>query len=164
MRPTSDRVREALFSILGQDLKGCRVLDVYGGSGILSFESLSRGAEFAVIFDRDKRAVRQCSEASEVFGLKDQVQIRRGIVPKCLPASGNYDLVFVDPPYADDASAVLLKLTPLLAGVLVLEHQGPTPESPGLVCVDHRQYGNSRLSFFRVKGDDLSSEKSDSHE
>jgi 16S rRNA (guanine966-N2)-methyltransferase len=153
VRPTSDRVREALFSILGQNMEGCKVLDVYGGSGILSFESLSRGAESAVIFDKDKRAVQQCSEVSAALGLTDRVKIRRGAVPKCLPVSGQFEIIFVDPPYTQDAGPVLIRLTPLLSGVLVLEHQNPAPESPGLLCVDQRQYGNTLLSFFRVKGD-----------
>jgi 16S rRNA (guanine966-N2)-methyltransferase len=149
VRPTSDRVREALFSILGEDLSGCKVLDVYGGSGVLSLEALSRGAETALLFDRDSRSIRQCRTLAVSLGLGRQLEIRRGIVPACLPTEGRFDLIFVDPPYSQDAGPVLTRLAPLLAGVLVVEHQGEVPECEHLECVDQRQYGGTKLSFFR---------------
>jgi len=136
---------------LGQELSGCTVLDVYGGSGILAVEALSRGAETALLFDRDNRAVRQCKAMAKSFDLSGRFEIRRGVVPACLPTEGDFDLIFVDPPYSQDASAVLKRLAPLLAGVLVVEHQGDIPECEALKCVDQRQYGGTKLSFFRGK-------------
>ena len=156
MRPTSDRVREALFSILGQDLTECSVLDAYAGSGILSFEALSRGASHAVLFDRDATAIRQCRETATELGLLEVVTLNRGRVPGCLPAEGAFDLIFVDPPYGKDVTEVLNALALLLVGVLVLEHEGEPPDPSGLTRVDSRQYGRTRLSLFRVKGADPS--------
>ncbi len=114
-------------------------------------EALSRGAESALLFDRDIRAVRQCKTMAKIFGLSDRLDIRRGVVPACLPAEGRFDLIFVDPPYSQDASAVVKRLAPLLAGVLVVEHQGDVPVCEALECVDQRQYGGTKLSFFRGK-------------
>lgn len=149
VRPTSDRVREALFSILGQDLTDCKVLDVYGGSGVLAIEAVSRGAVRATVFDRDPKAVRQCMALVEKLRLRTQIRVRKGTVPKCLPTGSRFDLIFVDPPYTLDPLKVLEVLAPMCAGVLVLEHRDEAPEPKGLMRVDSRQYGDTTLSFYR---------------
>ncbi|MEC7240208.1 MAG: 16S rRNA (guanine(966)-N(2))-methyltransferase RsmD [Myxococcota bacterium] len=151
VRPTSDRVREALFSIIGQDLTGCKVLDAFGGSGILTIEAISRGASRAVVFERDPRMVRQCADLMKRLGISDAVRVRRGVVPGCLPESGTFDLAFVDPPYAMDATGVLERIGPLCQGVIVLEHRGERPQPAGLTLVDGRSYGDTELSFFRAE-------------
>ena len=149
VRPTSDRVREALFSILGQDLTGCRILDVFGGSGVLAAEAVSRGADQALVFDRDPKAVQQCADLMNKLGISKVVRVRRGTVPNCLPLAGSYDIIFVDPPYKVDATATLERLAPLCGGVVVLEHRLESPRPKGLTLVDERSYGETRLSFFR---------------
>ena len=77
-------------------------------------------------------------------------------MPRCLLEAGAYDLVFMDPPYGKDVREELSALSVLLSGVLVLEHEGETPEVPELDCVDMRQYGGTRISLFRGKDAGLS--------
>lgn|GEM_PF-4599040 len=152
MRPTSDRVREALFSILGQDLEGCTVLDVYAGSGVLSLEAVSRGAVHACCYDRDPKAVRQLQGLVRDFGVGEFFKVEKGTVPGCLPQEGSFDMIFLDPPYADDASGILSRVAGLLSGVLVLEHSSEAPEVQELERVDQRKYGGTKLSFYRGRG------------
>ncbi len=102
-RPTSDRVREALFSMLGP-LEGARVLDLFAGSGALGIEALSRGAAHAVLVERDPAAVRAIRANLDALGLGDD-EVRVVAAPARVAlrdASGRsdaYDLVFLDPPY-----------------------------------------------------------------
>ena len=100
MRPTSDRVREAIFSALG-DIAGARVLDLYCGTGALAIEALSRGAAAAVLVDRDTRPA---LGNVEQLGLRDRAELVRADVCRWLggdtasAAVGEFDLVFVEPP------------------------------------------------------------------
>jgi 16S rRNA (guanine966-N2)-methyltransferase len=99
-RPTSDRVREALFSILG-DVTGLRVLDLFAGSGALGIEALSRGAAEATFVDRAPRAIRAVQANLDALGLTSTV-LRRDAVAALGDAAGRgdqYDLVLLDPPY-----------------------------------------------------------------
>src|SRR6187551_2799797 len=101
VRPTSDRVREAIFSALG-DIDGARVLDLYCGTGALAIEALSRGAATAVLVDRDTRPA---LGNVEQLGLRDRVELVRAEIGRWLadsvddPAATPFDLVFVDAPY-----------------------------------------------------------------
>ena len=90
------------------------------------------------------------------LGIFGRVRVRRGTVPSCLPESGLYDVIFVDPPYKMDATRVLESLVGLCGGVIVLEHRLAAPEPKGLTLVDERSYGETRLSFFRAEAADLS--------
>ncbi len=148
-RPTAARVREALFSILGQDLGGLAVLDPFGGTGLLSFEALSRGAESAYIIERDGGALRQLRRAAEALGLRDRITAVRGLTPGALPGR-RFDLILLDPPYALDPAPVLRAVLPLLGERLVLEHAAsrPPPEIDGLLLHSTRRYGDTALSFF----------------
>ncbi|MEU6659808.1 16S rRNA (guanine(966)-N(2))-methyltransferase RsmD [Streptomyces sp. NPDC046821] len=118
-RPTSDRAREALFStwqsLLGGPLDGEHVLDLYGGSGAVGLEALSRGAAHALLVEADAKAVRTIRENVKSLGLPG-AEVRAGkaeqIVQGPAPATP-YDLVFLDPPYAvadDDLREILLTL------------------------------------------------------
>lgn len=122
---------------------------MFGGSGVLTAEAVSRGAEQALVFDRDSKAVRQCTDLMKQLGISRQVRVRRGTVPNCLPTAASYDIIFVDPPYKVDATATLERLADLCEGVVVLEHRLETPRPNGLTLVDERKYGETRLSFFR---------------
>jgi 16S rRNA (guanine966-N2)-methyltransferase len=96
VRPTADRVREAIFSILG-DVSGAGVLDLYSGTGALAIEALSRGAESAVLVDTDLAAARRNVEA---LGIGDRAELVRADVLRHLRRDDReYDLVFCDPPY-----------------------------------------------------------------
>lgn len=104
-RPTSDRVREAIFSILGE-LDGERVLDLFAGTGALGIEALSRGAASAVFVERDVRAAGVLRENLGALGLgRDRAEIRRSDAIAALRTAAEraelYDLILIDPPYGD---------------------------------------------------------------
>ncbi|MGI8580067.1 MAG: 16S rRNA (guanine(966)-N(2))-methyltransferase RsmD [Solirubrobacteraceae bacterium] len=109
-RPTGDRVREAIFSILGP-LEGAEVLDLFAGSGALGLEALSRGAESAVLVDRAPDAARAIRSNLETLGLAASVrrQDARAFLRDAREQGRLYDLVFLDPPYRQAAA-----LAPLL--------------------------------------------------
>ena len=116
LRPTPDRVRETLFNWLGQDLTGKCCLDLYAGSGALGFEAASRGAQKVVLVER---AGEVCSalEASRAALKAGQVEVIRADALEFLRTdNGVYDVVFLDPPYAENPWAALLeRLAPRLA-------------------------------------------------
>jgi 16S rRNA (guanine(966)-N(2))-methyltransferase RsmD len=163
-RPTSDRVREALFSFLTVQgaLEGAAVLDLYAGTGALSFEALSRGAKTAVLVEpsRDAReAIRANAVALRVEGAIEVVPVTVERAGSRVAARSPFDLVFADPPYADVASgAVRRALTALLqdrqlvlpGGLLLLEHgkRDEPPELPGLDLHHTRQYGDTSIAVY----------------
>jgi 16S rRNA (guanine966-N2)-methyltransferase len=154
-RPTSDRVREALFSALGP-LDGERVLDLYAGSGALAIEALSRGAARAVLVERDARAIAAIRRNLDDLSVPpEEAVVRRRDVVKALrdarEAGESYDLVFIDPPYRLAAG-----LGPALADALqwvlapgarvIGESDRRTPlELPGLTTTFERRYGDTLL-------------------
>lgn len=167
-RPTSDRVREAVFSrieALWGPLSGVDVLDAFAGSGALSFEALSRGAEHAVLFEKDPHALRTAKENSNALGLTDRCTIvgrdilkasSRGIL-----RSRSLALMFLDPPYRIDKSEVRTLLQDLVQeGVLaedvcvVWEHpSGDTvDELEGFVSRGSRKYGSTEVTFLIREG------------
>jgi len=156
-RPTSDKVRQAVFDVLGQFFDGGAVLDLYAGSGALALEALSRGCERAVCVEADPAAADVIRRNAAALGLADRVEVRRGRVGEVLPAlpRGAFALVFVDPPYAEGPDAAL----PLLAGCLapggraVAEHDArrPPPEGSGaLRLVDRRRFGSTGVSIYAL--------------
>ena len=101
LRPTPDRVRETLFNWLGQDLRGLRCLDLYAGSGALGLEAASRGAERVDMVERQAMLVRALAETAQRLGA-DAVRVHAGdaLAFAAAQAAGSYDVVFVDPPFA----------------------------------------------------------------
>lgn len=150
VRPTPARVREALFSMLRPELEGRTLLDAFGGSGILSFEALSRGAAHARILEKQSRAAHAIRTAAAALGLSDRVRVQVGHVPRDL-GDGVADLVLADPPYALDPAPILAALAPLTGQLLVLEHarKTPPPQVPGLRLERSRRYGDTVLSLYR---------------
>ena len=110
VRPTSDRVKESVFSALGPSrLVGARVLDLYAGSGALGLEALSRGAAAALFVERDAGAARAVRANIETLGFADRAVLRIGGVSAVLsgpPPESPFDLAFLDPPYDLSASEV----------------------------------------------------------
>ena len=154
-RPTSDRVREALFSALGP-LDGERVLDLYAGSGALAIEALSRGARQAVLVERDPRAVTVIRRNLDELGLGAQeAEVRRRDALRALrdarEAGESYDLVFIDPPYrlaAGLGPELAEALAPVLApdARVVGESDRRAPlELPELTIIFDRRYGDTLL-------------------
>ena len=151
-RPTADKVREALFSILG-DVEGLSVLDLYAGSGALGIEALSRGAGSAVFVDSSARAVDAVRRNLSELGADGEV--RRADALRWLGrAQGTYDLVFVDPPY-DSAPLLAEPLAEQLPAVLsplariATESDKRVPLSLALPLVTERTYGDTRIAIHR---------------
>ena len=157
-RPTADRTREALFSMLGSRVVDARVLDLFAGTGALALEALSRGAASAVLVDRTTHAI--LAENAARTKLAGRTEIRRGDVYAAaaeLAREGRtFDLIFADPPYAHGDNARVLEAAvrgALLAagGFLVLE-QGAgeeiVPQAGALRMMRERRYGAARICFY----------------
>jgi len=108
VRPTPDRVRETLFNWLGQTLDGRTTLEPYAGSGVLSLESLSRGASRAIAVDRDPRAVRALQANAATFGLSGLEVARADAKAFIGRESREFDVIFLDPPFGEDPWSWLL--------------------------------------------------------
>lgn len=162
-RPTSERVREALFSILGDPGADRPVLDLFSGAGTLAIEALSRGAASAVLVDSGKPAQRVIRDNLARLGLGDRAEILPMPVASALRAlvkrrpGPRFRWVFIDPPYASDlGDRALSELAggDLLAAdcVVVVEHdrrRPPVDEVGCLVRTDRRRYGDTELSIYR---------------
>jgi 16S rRNA (guanine966-N2)-methyltransferase len=153
VRPTSDRVREALFSILGVAcVDGARVLDLFAGSGALGIEALSRGAAEAAFVDSSLAAVAAVKRNLSALGLEAEVR-RQDALAYLRGASRDarqYDLVFLDPPYRQ-ASALGPELSTALGPILapdarvVTESDRRAPLELGLALLDERRYGDTLI-------------------
>ena len=163
-RPTADRVRQALFAVLGE-MDGLSVADLYAGSGALGIEALSRGARHAVFVESARGALRALRANLDSLGLAG----RSTVLPLPVRAAtrrvvtdGPYDLVLCDPPWPDLASATaalscLVRLGILAEqGRLVLEHpKSQTVElAGGLVVTDTRYWGGTAVSIFQQAADE----------
>ena len=150
-RPTSDRVRENVFNILGP-VEGASVLDLYAGSGALGLEALSRGAGHVTFVERDVDAVRTIERNLDKLRLRATV-LRNDAIAVLASESRKYDLVLVDPPYdmyADIEPKLARHLPPVVAedGVVVVETDARTqPELP-LVERTSRKYGSVRVTVY----------------
>jgi 16S rRNA (guanine966-N2)-methyltransferase len=149
-RPTADRVREALFSMLG-DVSDARVLDLYAGSGALGIEALSRGAESATFVERDARAAAVIERNLAALGL-DQPVVRQDALRFVARAEGTYDLVFCDPPYdfASRLAGPLAERLPALTAEgarIVTESDRRKPLELPLPLLTERTYGDTRIAI-----------------
>jgi 16S rRNA (guanine966-N2)-methyltransferase len=150
-RPTSDRVREALFSILGA-VDGARVLDLFAGSGALAIEALSRGASEATLVDSSATAITAIARNLSSLGLRAEVRRQRAseFLQRARAAARQYDLVFLDPPYRR-ASSLGEELSAALVPVLdpdarvVTESDRRMPLELDLQLLDERRYGDTLI-------------------
>ena len=149
-RPTADRVREAVFSMLG-DVSGARVLDLFAGSGALGIEALSRGAAKVVFVERDPRAAAIIHRNLDALGL-DQPVRRQDALRFLARPEETFDLVFADPPY-DSASRLAGPLSDALPAVLskgariVTESDKRDPLELLLPLLVERVYGDTRIAI-----------------
>jgi 16S rRNA (guanine(966)-N(2))-methyltransferase RsmD len=148
IRPTSDRAREAIFSILGE-VGGAGVLDLFAGTGALALEALSRGAAGAVLVDTDVSLARRNVGA---LGLEDRCRVVRDDALRFLRATDErFDLVFCDPPYrlADRLGPDLDQLVPARlaeGGRLILESAAREPLELSLPVIRRRRYGEALVT------------------
>jgi 16S rRNA (guanine966-N2)-methyltransferase len=168
VRPTSDRVRESLFAALG-DPGGAQVLDLYAGAGTLGIEALSRGAERAVFVERSARSLAVLRRNLAELGLQARARTVRGDAAAVLarwarhPAEevGRFDLALLDPPYAsgelDRALDALLAsgvLSPRATVVVESSKRHAWGPIAGLVVVDERRYGDTRITRLELEGEE----------
>lgn len=155
IRPTADRVREAIFNILGDAVVGARVLDLYAGTGALAIEAISRGATRAACVDRSAPARRTIEANVEALGLEAAMEVvgddALRYARRLAGGEERFDVVFCDPPYSDP-------LDPIVSGavsgswwdrVFVLEHAADGGVTgPAGIELDTRRYGDTAVSFF----------------
>lgn len=155
-RPTSDKVRAAVFNVLGQFFDGGAVLDLYAGTGAMALEALSRGCRRAVCVESDREAADVIERNAEACGFAGRVEVRREAASAAirrLPRNA-FALAFVDPPYAEGPEAALEALSPLLTAgaAVVAEHdrrRAPADRYGALGLVDRRDYGDTGISIYR---------------
>ena len=162
-RPTSDKVREAIFSSLAETTRGARVLDLYAGSGAFGIEALSRGADSATFVDEDPDAVEVIEDNLSSIGLTSRSKLLRSPVQTFLASSSKdvYDLVFLDPPYDSGLpwqEVVELRDAGLLAprAVLVVEtakRHLPCDPPLGFALKASRSYGDTAVIYLTQEVD-----------
>ncbi len=161
-RPITDRAKEALFSILHEWVVGARVLDLFGGTGAVGIEALSRGAEYAHFVDMERKAIRVMQENLRNCQLADRAKVERGDSFKVLESySGEpFDLIYIAPPQYKEMwhkALMLVDSRPelLYENGLVIVQIHPREETPveleNLEEVDRRKYGSVRLIFYEPK-------------
>ena len=154
LRPTSDRLRETLFNIVGPSVRGARVLDGYAGTGAIGIEALSRGAASVTFVERDPRAVKLIEANLAAVGATGVI-MRAGLADAVTRLDGQvFDLIMLDPPYADTAAADALDAAGVLASAgtrVIVEHatrHPPPPETSRLRLTRTVKAGDSALSFY----------------
>lgn len=166
VRPTSDRVKESLFDMLGEKIKDSRVLDVFAGTGSLGIEALSRGAAQAVFVDNSPRSVHCVRENLMRARLTEQATVLQRdawhALQQLAGASRRFDIIFCDPPYNKGLAAKALAavdaldlLTP--AGLLVVEHsqhEAMAEKTARLKKVRAVKYGETLLSVYRAQNEE----------
>ena len=161
-RPTLDRVRENLFNILQTRIASAVVLDLFAGSGALAFEALSRGAEYAVLCDSDRKAHHIERMNAETLGFSDRTEIFccdwTTAIRNMKSRDVRFDLVFLDPPYRmTDLRKVFDGIEPLLEkdGLVIVEHEAKVPflYSSRFEITDERRWGFCGMSFLRKTED-----------
>jgi 16S rRNA (guanine966-N2)-methyltransferase len=169
IRPTQDKVRQAIFGTLGQDFKGFSVLDLFAGSGAMGLEALSRGAKEVVFVDIERQCNLLVKRNLESLGLSPNelqaVEIYRQDAFRAIMAAlkrrRRFDVIFADPPYHKDIAKKVLK-TPSLSdiltpyGFLVIEHArsdelGFDPQMSAFKLYKEADYGKIRVSYFHRK-------------
>jgi 16S rRNA (guanine966-N2)-methyltransferase len=158
-RPTMDKVKEALFSMLGEDIVDARVLDLFAAAGALGLEALSRGARQAVFVEQNPQAVRMLEANIKALGVPDRAIVVRQDVRVYLKQSKFFAThIFCDPPYYYSLAKETLELLAANPGVttetlIVLEHASDEEIAipKGLELRDSREYGDTRLSFMAKK-------------
>lgn len=156
VRPTSDRTKEGIFSVIDarKFIQGSRVLDLFAGSGNLGFEAISRGAESVLFVDHDKRNIQHIEKTAGKFNVSDQIRTRCSTVDRFLESPPTpYDFVFCDPPY--DYEEMHGMVDTILDdgwvkddGWLILEHDRHNDFIPHPNCLFSKPYGRTIVAIF----------------
>jgi 16S rRNA (guanine966-N2)-methyltransferase len=152
--PMSDKARGGLFNSLG-DISDLTILDAFAGSGALSFEAISRGAESVIAVDIDKNAYQAISESIKSLDLKDRVKAIRANISGWSDNNPDmlFDIVIAAPPYDDLQAKIVEKITSHVkpGGLYILDWPAKqdAPDLPGLKMISEHDYGDAKLIFFR---------------
>lgn len=148
-RPTTDKVRQAVFNSLGSlgVIEGAVVADLYAGSGALGIEALSRGAERCLFVERDRAALHALRDNISALGLAERATVHATDVMAWVPAMRGVDIAFVDPPYAFDSWPALLAL--LQVEMVVAEADDPVDAPEGWEQVRSRRYGRTWVTLLQ---------------
>ncbi len=163
LRPTSSKVREALFDILRNDIRGSSFLDLYAGTGAVGFEALSRGASSACFVEEDRDTSGKISQYIGKMGLDEAAEVFTETAERFLKrtaiAEMTFDIIFADPPYASDEIEKILTLIDSGSilrpgGCLVVEHQ--SRKSIAVSCrslrlIKNYKYGDTMLTLYRME-------------
>lgn len=153
-----ERIRNAMFNSIGDEIGGARVLDAFAGSGAIGLEALSRGANTVTFVEKDRIAAKIIVANCKLLDVGDKSEVIKTTINNWLETSNPqlYDVIFADPPYHDEQFSTVKKLFSLLKpnGLMVLSHTGirEVPVQNEIVVVDNRSYGNAHLTYFRRKG------------
>lgn len=157
VRPTTDKVKESVFSIIQFQVEGRMFLDLFAGSGQMGIEALSRGSKGAYFFDARKDAVAVIRKNLETLGLSEDAQVRLGDSFALLKGCGvKFDVAFVDPPYNKGLAAKALEILPSVmndTGVIVVESADSEelPETAGIFSLDRTyRYGKIKITTYRA--------------
>jgi 16S rRNA (guanine966-N2)-methyltransferase len=162
IRPTSDKVKGSLFNILGDSVIDSAFLDLFGGTGGIGIEALSRGAEHVVFIDTDIKSIKVLKGNLEHLNIIDNVEVLNTDystgISKLYNNNKKFDIIFIDPPYSVGlAQNALVEIDkhPILAqsGLIIVEHgsKDEMPSSQGkLYMYRSKQYGNTTLSFYAL--------------
>lgn len=161
LRPTSAKVRKAIFDILTGKIEGAVFLDLYAGTGAVGIEALSRGAAITVFVDEDSKRVNAIKELTERFGFKGKFDAVKDKAINFLKKTGYcFDIIFVDPPYDSEEIPIALSLIEqrnLLKdeGVIIAEHSSKKNflSKGNLKFVKKYRYGDTTLSLFRKENE-----------
>ncbi|MBD5069342.1 MAG: 16S rRNA (guanine(966)-N(2))-methyltransferase RsmD [Lactobacillus sp.] len=166
-RPTTDKVKEAMFNIIGPYLDGGEALDLFAGSGGLSIEAVSRGAEHATLIDRQYQAIKTIHENIAVTKNEEKFTVLKGdatkVINKLAQAGKKFSYVFLDPPYKKQQIVAMLQklveLDLLADGALIIcetDHIADLPtDLAGFEFIKRATYGITELTFYRYEGSEL---------
>jgi 16S rRNA (guanine(966)-N(2))-methyltransferase RsmD len=164
LRPTSSKVREALFDIIREKIEGAVFVDLYAGTGTVGLEALSRGAGKAIFVEPDELRFRTIRKNADKFGFREKALVVKGRAYEFLKKSSaeeeGFDIFFLDPPYHSEE---ISKVLPLIgekgllseSGIVIVEHffKKEIPETAGKLKIDRRyRYGDTMLTLYKKAG------------
>ncbi len=158
VRPTTDMAKESLFNILNNyiNFENSTVLDLFAGTGNISYEFVSRGCSLVTSVDQDFGCVRFIKQTSQKLDMKELMVIKHDVFRFLSTTKSSYDIIFADPPYQlnniQDISNLIFEnklLNP--QGWLIVEHPGELDLSKSLHFYEHRKYGKVNFSFFHME-------------
>lgn len=159
LRPTADRVKEALFNILGARILEADLLDLFAGTGSIGIEALSRGANSVVFADANRQSIQLLKENLKILSPDEKVRVCHSTAGQCIEMLAreavNFDLIFLDPPFEEDLlpetmAGIFRNHLLREEGILIIEHPAKiTVSNPAFTAFLTRKYGDIGLTFFR---------------